>query len=104
MKILTCFFLALTVANASPSPLTVADSLEIAKVPADFRVGFSLLTTSERQYAAYYDAERRMTVASRALDYRHKEYGSGTLQFDASSLTLVDKPHPIVAEISPALD
>ncbi len=68
MKILTCLLLSAAIANAAPSRFTVSESLEIAKVPADFRVGFSLLTTSERQYAAYYDAGRHMTVASRAPD------------------------------------
>ena len=46
----------------------LAESLEIARVPSDFRVGFCLLTDGDRQYVAYYDQHRRMTVASRQLD------------------------------------
>lgn len=68
MKSLVGFFLAIAIVQAAPAKFTVSESLEIAKVPADFRVGFSLLSTPDRQYAAYYDAERRMTVASRALE------------------------------------
>ena len=48
--------------------IMVSETLEISKVPSEFPVGFSLLTTPERQYAAYYDAERNMTVACRDLD------------------------------------
>ena len=46
----------------------IETSLDIAKVPSDFPVGFCLLTEGKRQYAAYYDQERRMTVAARTLD------------------------------------
>ena len=53
---------------AHASQYTIAETLEISQVPADFRVGFSLLTTPDRQYAAYYDTQRHMTVASRTLD------------------------------------
>lgn len=42
--------------------------LDIAKNPSDFPVGFCLLTEGKRQYAAYYDQGRRMTVAARTLD------------------------------------
>ena len=49
-------------------------SLDIARVPAWFPVGFCLLTEGNRQYAAYYDAEHRMTVASRTLDSKVWEY------------------------------
>ena len=34
-------------------------------------VGFSLLTHPPHQYAAYYDADRRMTIARRSLDSAH---------------------------------
>ena len=53
--------------DAAPS-FKLEESLEIARVPADFPVGFCLLTHGGRQYVAYYDEERRMTVASRPLD------------------------------------
>jgi len=46
----------------------VAASWRIAEVPASFPVRFSLLTHGNRQYVAYYDAQRRMTVAGRRLD------------------------------------
>ena len=55
-------------ATESAAEFEIADSWEISRVPADCPVGFSLLTTSTLQYVAYYDADRRMTVASRALD------------------------------------
>jgi hypothetical protein len=46
----------------------VEKTLELETVPAGFRVGFSLLTEGKRQYAAYYNKNRQMTVASRTLD------------------------------------
>lgn len=58
----------ITAAHADAPRYAIAETLEISLVPADFRVGFSLLTTPDRQYAAYYDAQRRMTVASRTLE------------------------------------
>jgi hypothetical protein len=48
--------------------------LDIGKVPSGFPVGFSLLTSAPRQYVAYYDAERRMTIASRRLDAPNWQY------------------------------
>lgn len=50
------------------SKFRVEEVLDVAEVPADFPVRFCLLTTVDRQYAAYYDKERYMTVASRDLD------------------------------------
>lgn len=76
MKILTGFLLATAIAHAAPARFAITETLEIAKVPADFRVGFSLLTTPDRQYAAYYDAQRQMTVASRTLDSTEWTYQS----------------------------
>lgn len=46
----------------------VADVLPIEKVWAGHPVGFALLTAPPYQYAAYFDADRRMTVAQRRLD------------------------------------
>lgn len=46
----------------------VEQVIDVAPVPAGFPVGFCLLTEGERQYAAYYDEDRRMTVASRLLE------------------------------------
>ncbi|GMV98887.1 MAG: hypothetical protein AMXMBFR84_00270 [Candidatus Hydrogenedentota bacterium] len=42
--------------------------LDVAPVWAGHRVGFCLLTAPPRQYVAYYDANRQMTVAMRLLD------------------------------------
>ncbi len=58
-------------AGAAPpaaAPPTVDYVLDVAKVWTGHPVGFSLLTHGQRQFAAFYDAERRMTVASRTLD------------------------------------
>lgn len=46
----------------------VADVLPIEKVWAGHPVAFALLTAPHYQYAAYFDADRRMTVAQRRLD------------------------------------
>ncbi len=53
---------------AAAGELVVSETLEISKVPSEFPVSFSLLTTPDRQYAAYYDADRTMMVAARPLD------------------------------------
>lgn len=45
----------------------VLEAVDIEWVWAGHRVGFCLLTHGDRQFAAYYDAERRMTVAGRKL-------------------------------------
>lgn len=45
----------------------VTEEVELGLVPAGFPVGFCLLSTPERQYVAYYDQQRRMTVASRRI-------------------------------------
>ncbi len=52
-------------AAAQPKPWR---SLDIAPVWAGHPVGFALLPTPTRQYVAFYDDQRRMTVAARALD------------------------------------
>ncbi|MHC4740429.1 MAG: BNR repeat-containing protein, partial [Planctomycetota bacterium] len=46
---------------------TVEKRVDIERVWAGHKVGFCLLTEGRRQYAAYYDADRRMTVAMRRL-------------------------------------
>jgi hypothetical protein len=46
----------------------VERTIEIDEVPSAFPVGFSLLTAPPRQYVAYYDRDRHMTVAVRGLD------------------------------------
>lgn len=52
---------------ASAQKAVHAGSLDISKVVSSFPVGFCLLTTPERQYAAYYDESRNMVVASREI-------------------------------------
>lgn len=66
---LASYFIALiaTAVTFAKEP-AITEVFDIAKVPAEFPVGFQLLTTPERQYVAYYDAERHMTIAARALD------------------------------------
>ena len=48
--------------------VVVSETHRISEVPSGFPVGFCLLTSPERQYVAYYDAEHVMTVAARGLD------------------------------------
>lgn len=82
MKLLAGLTLALmtllacaSIAGAAETPrFKVEESMEIAEVPAGFPVGFCLHTDSENQYVAYYDKQRRMTVASRALDSNEWRY------------------------------
>jgi hypothetical protein len=52
---------------AASSPC-VLEKVEVGRVWSGHPVGFSLLTHGDRQFAAYYDADRHMTVASRKLD------------------------------------
>jgi len=56
--------------KAAPPSETVDEVLDVALVWAGHPVGFSLLTHGGRQYVAYYDDQRRMTVAERALGDR----------------------------------
>ena len=49
-------------------PWRLAESVDVGAVWSGHSVGFSLLTDGDEQFVAYYDAERRMTVACRALD------------------------------------
>lgn len=50
------------------SQFQIEKSWDIGEVPAGFPVRFCLLTSEKLQYVAYYDKERRMTIASRALN------------------------------------
>lgn len=59
-------WLAVQCANVSAAPREeVEEVVELGRVPAGFPVGFCLLTTPERQYVAYYDELRQMTVQAR---------------------------------------
>lgn len=42
-------------------------TIDVAPVWSGHPVGFALLTHGERQYAAFYDADRKLTVAARSL-------------------------------------
>jgi hypothetical protein len=59
---------------AATARYKLEESLDIAEVPAGFPVAFCLLTAGQRQYVAYYDKQRRMTVAARSLDASEWEY------------------------------
>ncbi|MBL8993019.1 MAG: BNR-4 repeat-containing protein, partial [Spirochaetia bacterium] len=57
----------------SERPATVAGPIEklvLSKVWSGHSVGFSLLTDAPYQYAAYYDQDRNLVVASRTLDQK----------------------------------
>ena len=60
-------FLLLVLAAAGGTPETM-EIVDIAPVWAAHPVGFSLHTHGEIQFAAFYDAERKMTVARRRVD------------------------------------
>ena len=63
---LTCLCLLALSFSAAPAP-EVAASLEVSPVWSGHPVGFALLTAPPLQYAAYFDADREMTVAWRTL-------------------------------------
>ncbi len=54
--------------------IATAPSLEVAQVWSGHPVGFCLLTHDRRQYVAYYDEQRRMTVAVRELESNEWDY------------------------------
>ncbi|MFK7850898.1 MAG: BNR repeat-containing protein [Akkermansiaceae bacterium] len=56
------------------STYVVEDVIEVAEVVSEFRVRFCLLTEGKKQYVAYYDKKRKMTVASRDLESSKWEY------------------------------
>jgi hypothetical protein len=45
--------------------------LDVAPVWSGHPVGFALLTSGKRQFVAFYDSQRRMTVGARTLDSDH---------------------------------
>lgn len=56
------------VASADPTARWEIDErIDVEPVWSGHRVGMALLTAGDRQYVAYYDAERRMSIASRLL-------------------------------------
>lgn len=54
--------------------ITMVESIDIGTVPSGFPVGFCLLTSGDRQYVAYYDAKKNMTVAFRKRDSKQWQY------------------------------
>ncbi len=52
-------------AQADSDSIQILESIEVDSVPADFPVSFASLFTNERQYVAYYNKDRYMTVAAR---------------------------------------
>lgn len=52
--------------STNTEPVTI-ETLDIADVWSGHPVAFALVTRNNRQFAAYYDSQRRMTVASRTL-------------------------------------
>lgn len=66
--------IACAATSVSAARFSIDQSWNIAEVPSGFPVGFCLLTAGTRQYVAYYDKQRRMTVASRMLDSNNWQY------------------------------
>jgi len=66
--------IAHTAPVVNAAQFNIEQSWDIAEVPSDFPVQFCLLTASERHYVAYYDTQRRMTVASRTLNSNDWQY------------------------------
>ena len=71
-----CYFAATSVFAGQKKQGTpeVEMSLEISPVWSGHPVGFFLLTKRNHQYVAFYDQERRMTVAMRTLDSNEWHY------------------------------
>jgi hypothetical protein len=55
-------------AGAAAAATRVGRVIDVAPVWSGHPVGFSLLTRGQTQLVAFYDAQRRMTIGSRALD------------------------------------
>jgi hypothetical protein len=64
-----------------PAGKPVLQQIDVAPVWAGHSVGFALLTHGDRQFVAYYDAQRRLTLAQRTL-------GSKTWKFKVLPSTL----------------
>jgi hypothetical protein len=98
------FAIAFTLCATGPSPAHAATNpdrtarittLDIAPVWSGSPVGFSLLTQGGQQYVAFYDAERRMSVAQRTLGERrwHITVLPSTLGWDSHNyITLALDP------------
>ena len=64
------FVVVVTLAQVTvpAAEVEIRRTIDIAPVWAGHPVGFHLLTHGDRQYVAFYDAERRMTVGARTLE------------------------------------
>ncbi|HEX8521311.1 MAG TPA: BNR repeat-containing protein [Tepidisphaeraceae bacterium] len=69
-KLLVALIVLLSAAGVRASEPRVAEVVEVDRVWSGHSVGFALLTQVKTQYVAYFDAERRMIVASRELGKR----------------------------------
>ncbi|HEU5075744.1 MAG TPA: BNR repeat-containing protein [Polyangiaceae bacterium] len=58
---------AMTTGTGGMPPGEVVEVVDIAEVWSGHPVAFALYTRGDRQFVAFYDAERRMTVAARTL-------------------------------------
>ncbi len=64
-----CLILNLAVmGTGKPKKMKIAQSWEVDQVIAAFPVGFYFITTNNTQFAAYYDKDHNMKVATRKLD------------------------------------
>jgi len=66
--IFTIFTLGATAMAAEAGGLRVEEVCEVAEVWSGHPVRFALLTHPRRQFVAFYDANRQMTVGARSLD------------------------------------
>lgn len=78
-----------TSSNGGTGPSTV-ETVDIANVWSGHPVGFALVTRNNQQFVAYYDDQRRMTVASRTL-------GTNTWAYKVLPSTLGWDSHNYVA-------
>ena len=71
---LTPLLFATSGAYGKKAAPTVEDCLPVSQVWSGHPVGFFLLTQDDVQYVAYYDEQRRLTVAQRDLSSRRWKY------------------------------
>ena len=80
-----CSFLATLAIARDPASSNRVERIDIEPVWSAHPVGFCLLTHSNRQFVAYYDAQRRMTVGQRSLDSTNWSFTklNSTLSWDS---------------------
>jgi hypothetical protein len=69
-SLLTAAAFTLVFPSRTAQAAAVVETLDVAPVWSAHPVGFCLLTGGGKQFVAFYDAERRMTVAERSLKSR----------------------------------